>query len=571
MHKTNKAEPWMIQGLTFLLKDDYPSLSNYEAERVAFSMCQDSTEKISAPWMTEGGTQREEAPVVEEEEDKALGDEMGDQDDLRLREAAEVAEAGGEIDDLTEHAVNIVAEAIMRAKKGQKLNMTPEQASARAKKAWETRKKNQQAKPDPAAGAGTAVAEEEPTAPSVPLAEEPAEPVAEAPAEAPAGAPAAPPPAAPGGGTLDDALSQTSAAGEFVGSGDLGQAASAADGMIQAITSVRDAAQGEGDTEAAEGLTDLLSQISGVSAGLKQLAEQGGVDEATQGQIKQTFDQIGARLSELSGAGAEAPAAEMPPMPEMPAEEPAPEMPAEEPAAPVAPAAPAAPPVAEGPAPEPPAEEAPPEPIDPSEVAPAAPEEAAPTVDPGAEAPVPPPAEAPVDPAAADPAAADPAAADPAAVDPAVAAQPQAGGHKKGKVSEMSVAKVKGVMSRNGLSSQSEEMGELASFKGTLGMRGRGRTVEQLKADFIQNMNPSNYESSEALASAKQRMQATPAKDFAMILAAIHEDEDALGEAPAAGAAPAPVTASLASPQEYRSDAATLVRAAFDRVLEAAK
>ena len=151
-------------------------------------------------------------------------------------------------------------------------------------------------------------------------------------------------------------------------------------------------------------------------------------------------------------------------------------------------------------------------------------------------------------------------------------AQPQAGGHKRSKVSPDSVAKVQGVMSRNGLKNESEEMEELAYFKGTLGQRGRGRTVEQLKVDFIQNMNPGNYESSDAFAAAKQRMQATPAKDFAMILAAIHEDEDVLGgAAPAAGAAPAPVTASLEVPRGFSEDAARLVQSAFHRVLEAAK
>lgn len=53
-----------------------------------------------------------------------------------------------------------------------------------------------------------------------------------------------------------------------------------------------------------------------------------------------------------------------------------------------------------------------------------------------------------------------------------------------------------------------------------------GRTKDQLKADFIKNMNPANYSSPEAFQNAKKRIQALSANDFSRILASIFADEE---------------------------------------------
>ncbi len=71
--------------------------------------------------------------------------------------------------------------------------------------------------------------------------------------------------------------------------------------------------------------------------------------------------------------------------------------------------------------------------------------------------------------------------------------------------------------------------GEMAKFsKEDVAPMGvyHGRTKEQLKADFIKNMNPANYSSPEAFANAKQRIQKMSANDFSRILASIFADED---------------------------------------------
>ena len=53
-----------------------------------------------------------------------------------------------------------------------------------------------------------------------------------------------------------------------------------------------------------------------------------------------------------------------------------------------------------------------------------------------------------------------------------------------------------------------------------------GRSKDQLKADFIKNMNPANYSSPEAFQNAKKRIQALSANDFSRILASIFADEE---------------------------------------------
>ena len=53
-----------------------------------------------------------------------------------------------------------------------------------------------------------------------------------------------------------------------------------------------------------------------------------------------------------------------------------------------------------------------------------------------------------------------------------------------------------------------------------------GRTKEQLKADFIKNMDPSNYASPESFKKAQDRIRKMSANDFSKILASIFADEE---------------------------------------------
>lgn len=53
-----------------------------------------------------------------------------------------------------------------------------------------------------------------------------------------------------------------------------------------------------------------------------------------------------------------------------------------------------------------------------------------------------------------------------------------------------------------------------------------GRSKEQLKADFVKNMNPANYSSPEAFQNAKKRIQSLSAQDFSRMLASIFADEE---------------------------------------------
>jgi len=71
--------------------------------------------------------------------------------------------------------------------------------------------------------------------------------------------------------------------------------------------------------------------------------------------------------------------------------------------------------------------------------------------------------------------------------------------------------------------------GEMAKFsKEDVAPMGvyHGRSKEQLKADFIKNMNPANYSSPEAFQSAKKRVQQLSAQDFSRMLASIFADEE---------------------------------------------
>jgi len=107
-------------------------------------------------------------------------------------------------------------------------------------------------------------------------------------------------------------------------------------------------------------------------------------------------------------------------------------------------------------------------------------------------------------------------------------------GHKKVTPSVKSLARVKNVMKANGIDEESDEVHELMGFKKTLGQRvpesQKGdyyvRNEAKLKADFIKNMNPSNYDSPEAFKAAKERLQKMPTADFGKVLAAISEEEE---------------------------------------------
>jgi hypothetical protein len=106
--------------------------------------------------------------------------------------------------------------------------------------------------------------------------------------------------------------------------------------------------------------------------------------------------------------------------------------------------------------------------------------------------------------------------------------------HRKVTPSVRSLKKVDNVMKAHKLTSESDEVSELMGFKKTLGQRvpesKQGqyyvRNEAKLKADFIKNMNPANYDSPEAFRKAKARMQAMPTGDFGKILAAVSEEEE---------------------------------------------
>jgi hypothetical protein len=115
---------------------------------------------------------------------------------------------------------------------------------------------------------------------------------------------------------------------------------------------------------------------------------------------------------------------------------------------------------------------------------------------------------------------------------------------KKEVPSGKSLNPVHNIMRQNELSSNSDEMGELAGFKQSImhhqrlskaqveHMKREGttfwpRNAAKLKASFLKNMNPANYDSPIAFKSAKERMKELPVEDFAKVLAAImSEDEE---------------------------------------------
>lgn len=110
--------------------------------------------------------------------------------------------------------------------------------------------------------------------------------------------------------------------------------------------------------------------------------------------------------------------------------------------------------------------------------------------------------------------------------------------HSKVKPATASLDKVKNILSKNDVLEDSDEIQELAGFKKTLGQRvpesKKGqyyvRNVAKLKADFLQNMDPSNYSNSAAFKKAVERIRNMPITDFGKVLASImSEDEDEEG------------------------------------------
>jgi hypothetical protein len=108
--------------------------------------------------------------------------------------------------------------------------------------------------------------------------------------------------------------------------------------------------------------------------------------------------------------------------------------------------------------------------------------------------------------------------------------------HVKAKINSNSLVKVSDVMKANGLTGGEDELQELAGFKKTLGQRvpeGDSskyyvRNAQKLKKDFLANMDPANYKDAQAFATAKARMQKMPVEDFAKVLAAITDEDEAI-------------------------------------------
>lgn len=71
-----------------------------------------------------------------------------------------------------------------------------------------------------------------------------------------------------------------------------------------------------------------------------------------------------------------------------------------------------------------------------------------------------------------------------------------------------------------------ESISELRDFKKTLGERGSGRNIAQLKADFIKNLKKESYETMEAFQNAQKRIKNMNNNDFGVMLASIFDDED---------------------------------------------
>jgi len=68
----------------------------------------------------------------------------------------------------------------------------------------------------------------------------------------------------------------------------------------------------------------------------------------------------------------------------------------------------------------------------------------------------------------------------------------------------------KRILQKYGMKEDDAEVKELHSFKKTLGAKGRGRNLNQLRSDFIKNMSPANYKTRDAFMAAKDRIKKMP-------------------------------------------------------------
>jgi len=106
--------------------------------------------------------------------------------------------------------------------------------------------------------------------------------------------------------------------------------------------------------------------------------------------------------------------------------------------------------------------------------------------------------------------------------------------HVKKNIKKDSLSKVQNVLKTHEIEDDSDEMKEMAGFKKNLGQRvpekdvGKYfvRNAQKLKADFIKNMDKSNYSSPEAFKAAQARIQKMPTGDFAKVLAAVVADDE---------------------------------------------
>ena len=82
---------------------------------------------------------------------------------------------------------------------------------------------------------------------------------------------------------------------------------------------------------------------------------------------------------------------------------------------------------------------------------------------------------------------------------------------------------------KSGLGNNSDDLlDELAGYKvqDVEQKSGHGRTKEQVKNDFIKNMDASNYKTPEAFKAAQERIKKMSPEDFSFLLAEIMDDDD---------------------------------------------
>ncbi|MBP5458700.1 MAG: HEAT repeat domain-containing protein, partial [Clostridia bacterium] len=78
----------------------------------------------------------------------------------------------------------------------------------------------------------------------------------------------------------------------------------------------------------------------------------------------------------------------------------------------------------------------------------------------------------------------------------------------------------------NQLDGDKEAYEQLKDYKKSIGgKKGHGRTPEQVKQDFVKNMDPSKYGSPELFQKAKERIQKMPVGKFEALMAAIYDDD----------------------------------------------